>query len=525
MVSETASALAGLGLFLSGLNLLSANMQAVAGRRTRALLTRLTQGPLSSALAGTVLGTLTQSTGAAAFVCIGLLNSGALTLAGAMTLSAWSSVGTSVLVFLAAVDVRLIGLYAVGLVGVGYLMGLHRHTGGRHLIGILFATGVLFVGIGLVKEGGASLRESAWVLEFFEFSGETPLIAVLVGIIVTLIAQSAATVSILVVTLNLAGALPLPEALLLVAGASVGSGMSIALVTSHLHGPPRLLAVWQCIVRLLGSLALMPAVFALPDDLPARASAYGIGVPTLIAAFYLALQLVGALVSGLCQASLLPILARLIPEQQTQSRFAPRHLYAEAARCPDTALLLAQREQERLLRELPNALDPLRPAEVGGREILSNTERREAANALGRQIADYLADIAAQEDGELPVASLFAARARNEAIMALQESLHTFVETLEGLPADGLASSMVESLHLVLELLVEALAEGQDHADVLGALTSDRSELMEGIRRTLLQEAGQDENSRQALFVATSLFERALWLGRQMLGLMQARAA
>ena len=115
-MEQTALALAGLGLFLSGLNLLSGSMQAIAGRRTRALLSRLTQGQATAALAGTLLGALTQSTGASAFVCIGLLNSGALTLAGAMTLRAWSSVGTSLLVFLAAIDVRLIGLHPVGLV-------------------------------------------------------------------------------------------------------------------------------------------------------------------------------------------------------------------------------------------------------------------------------------------------------------------------------------------------------------------------------------------------------------------------
>jgi phosphate:Na+ symporter len=330
---------------------------------------------------------------------------------------------------------------------------------------------------------------------------------------------------VLAVTLNLAGALPLPEALLLVSGANVGSGMSISLVTSHLRGPPRLLAVWQCVVRIFGTLILLPLVFLIPEDAAERAAAINIGVPTFIAFFFLSLQVVGALVSGLLQSSLLPVLTRFIPEEEAQARFAPRHIYAEAARCPDTALLLAHREQDRLLRELPSALDPLRAAEVSGREILSNRERREAANALCRQIADYLADVAAQDDAALPVATLFAARARNEAISALQESLHALVDTLEGLPAEGLAVSMTESLHLVLELLTESLVDGIDNADILETLTSDRSELMEGIRRSLLSEAGEASTQRQALFVATSLFERALWLGRQMLGVNQVRTA
>ena len=54
------------------------------------------------------------------------------------------------------------------------------------------------------------------------------------------------------------------------------------------------------------------------------------------------------------------------------------------------------------------------------------------------------------------------------------------------------------------------------HAPV--ELTADRGDLMEGIRQSLLLDS-TDRGSRQSLFVATSMFERLIWLVRQVLAL------
>ncbi|MEN9726300.1 MAG: hypothetical protein RL434_666 [Pseudomonadota bacterium] len=518
-MSQTAASLAGLGLFLSGLHLLSQGMQAVAGRRARALLGRVTGGASSAALTGVVLGSLTQSTSAAAFICIGLLDAGALTLAGAMTLSAWASVGTSLLVFLAAVDVRLIGLYAVACVALAYLFNLNRHPTARHLVTLAFALGILMLGLGLIKDGAAVLRASPWVIEFFEFSAESPAVAVLIGLIVTLIAQSSATVSVLAVTLNLSGVLPIREALLLVCGASLGSGLSVALVTSHLVGVPRQLALWQCVVKVLGVMVVLPWLLVFPDPAAALAGVTDltVPVPTLVACLYLLLQLTGALTGGLLQSKALVLVEHLAGSHAAGSRFTPRHLYADAARYPETALTLADREQRELIRELPRALDPLRLEVDPEAEVLSGEAWHQGASALSTRIAEFIAETTAQGGADEWVARIFALQGRNETLRSLLDALHGYVETLgreEGY--EGLASSMTESLHLILGLLADQLAAGEENGEILQELTSDRSDLMEQIRSALLAQAGEGKEERQALFVATGIFERILWLVRRL---------
>ena len=95
---------------------------------------------------GILLGALTQSTSAAAFVCMGLLNSRAITFPAALSISAWTGVGTSVLVFLASIDLRLAALGALALVAVFYLAALHRHESGKRSAELLISIGLTLLG-------------------------------------------------------------------------------------------------------------------------------------------------------------------------------------------------------------------------------------------------------------------------------------------------------------------------------------------------------------------------------------------
>jgi phosphate:Na+ symporter len=520
LVHQSVSALAGLGLFLSGLHMLATSTQQIAGRRVRKFLGRHAKGTLSAAMAGTLLGAVTQSSSAAAFICIGLLGSGALELSTALALSAWASVGTSLLVFLAAINMQLLGLYALGVVGITSLLNVNRYKRSRDVTALIFSMGLLFLGLGLIKEGAAGLRETAWVVEFFRVSAEFPVLGFLLGVVVTLVTQSSGTVSILALTLNLSGVLPLEEAIFIVCGANLGSGLSIAMATSHLVGQPRQLALWQCFVKFAGVIALMPLWVFWPGGMSALVSVLTqhLSVSALIAYVYLALQVLGAVLSGLFVKSLLPCLIRLAPEPLLFTRFAPRHLYAEAVVEPGLALPLARLEQARLLAELPAYLDPLRLGEVDPAGVLPNGERHQAAEQLLAQIVEFVTETASNSRSDDDVATIFALTARNEAIHSLQDSLHSFVNTLDGIGHQELASAMVESLHLILTLLVETLSGQQDNREFLVDLTADRGDLMEGIRQSLLLDS-TDRGSRQSLFVATSMFERLIWLVRQVLAL------
>jgi phosphate:Na+ symporter len=517
---QTTSALAGLGLFFTGLHLLAASIQPLVGGRMRTLLTKITDGPVSSAFAGSLLGAISQSTSAAAFICIGLLNSGALPFQRVLALIGWSSVGTSLLVFLAAIDVRVAGLYVVGLVGIAHLLNANRHVLAKQIVYLLFALGVLLLGLGMVKEGSATLRESLWVREFMEFASEAGIIGFLIGVIITLIVQSSASVTILAATLHMAGVLQFQDAVYLVFGSSVGSGMSVVLATSHLNGRQRQLAIYQCLVKIAGVVVLLPFCWISPEWLRGAFPALldSMSTITWIAVIYLLLQIAGAFVAACSQRRLMELLDWLCPSSNEEELFAPQYIYPEAAEDLETALVLAKMEQDRLVAALADYLEPVRPESERTGAPVTLKARHEAASHLAGLIKSLMEETAMHNHSDGAIERIFALQSRNEAIISLQDSLYSFAEALLATrnPESGWSGMMVEGLHFILLILRDSLEEDSDEHETLLKLTEDRSKLMENVRNSLLTEKSGELGERQALFISTGIFERIVWMVRQM---------
>ena len=131
----------------------------------------------------------------------------------------------------------------------------------------------------------------------------------------------------------------------------------------------------------------------------------------------------------------------------------------------------------------------------------------------------FLSEVLAANPGFDGVDRVFEARSRLHALQSLQTCLHDFARHASGLAGGtthSLGANLVESLHLLLTMVAETSQTG-DSVDraLLDELTSDRSGMMDGIRKQLLGEAAA-ASVREALLVATMLFERAVWLIREL---------
>jgi hypothetical protein len=70
---------------------------------------------------------------------------------------------------------------------------------------------------------------------------------------------------------------------------------------------------------------------------------------------------------------------------------------------------------------------------------------------------------------------------------------------------------MVESLHAILSAAAEAIGDDDDISQAqLQGLTEERSDLMDGVRASLLSGMGSFSD-RESLLSATMAFERSLW--------------
>jgi phosphate:Na+ symporter len=376
--------------------------------------------------------------------------------------------------------------------------------------------------IPMVKDAGHVLEQSAWAREFFTFSSESWVYGFLIGFAITLVMQSSSTVSILAIAMSAAQLLPLGSAVVLVCGANLGSGLSVALLSSHLTGLPRQLAIWQAVVKGLGTIVVLIAALVLfSTGSIERHVAPVFQVPTLIAITYLLLNLAGALLAAAFRKTLCAMLERFAPLDQEKQQFEPAFLMDEAVDDPETAFMLAQQEQSRLVGLLPDALSLLRPDQMEIETQIDNNERRALSATLIAEIESFVSEAVNRHPQNSDFSGLLLLQRSNSHILPLIDALHGYVGELSSLKAAApqervMCDSMTESLHFLLSLVADQ-AKGEDvERDMLKRLTADRSTVMTRFRNEIVVNSAQSNANREALFVATGLFERMVWLIRQL---------
>lgn len=518
-MNASALILSGFGLFFIGIRLLGEHLQQLASRRVRQRLARAVSRPGVAPLAGIGLGALVQSTSGVTFLVMSLLKSGIVGMAPAMTVLAWSNVGTAVLVLLSAFNLKLVALYMLGLCGFGFFQGYDRRGAAKHLVYAVLGLALLFLGLAFIKEGVNAGRGDPWVEATIHFVTENGAIALLVGIVGAMAAQSATTVTIAALPLVHAGLLPEEHLALIVYGANAGSGLGVMIMSARIEGSARQLGLFQGLLKIVTAVLFLLLygleTYAALPLVETGVNAITPVVGTRIALLYLLFQIVGALLGQLLQRPIQRLLEHVSPPTVEEVLARPHYLFDEALSDPDTALSLVEREQARLVGALPHYLDDLRrgPDTHEGTAIPVGL-RLEGDKTIGGEIDHFLSEMIAMNPAYDGLEQIFEARTRQRNLDMLRTSVHEFADqtAATGERADhSLADNMVEALHLLLDLVAD-LSRAGDAADLamLRQLTESRSEMMDGIRRKMLSETATPQ-TREALLVAMMLFERSVW--------------
>jgi len=520
------AAWAGLGLFFIGMKLIGGHLQQLGGGSLRALLSRTLNRPLVPQIAGFVSGALTQSTSAVTFIAAGLVSARTTTVAGALPLLAWANVGTSVLVLLAGLDVRLLVYYMLGAVGFAFFGGMDQREQARHALLALLGLGLLLLGLSLLKGSVADLRSNPWVHEFLEFAGTAGMVAFLVGFIIATAVQSSSIVTVLALPLVHEHLLGVPQVALMIYGASVGSGFAVLLLAQGLEGASRQLAMCQVGLRLIAAFILIPLfIVETMTGVPlvlAGVAMVSANVAAQCGFVYVVFQLTVSVAAGVGGTWLCRMAAQLSPEEAGNTQLKPAYLFDEGVNDPETALTLATLEYRRLVGFLPEYVEELRPEEERDPRHLPFVQRAAVNSSVVQEILDFLSSTQRTHPDMSGVDRLYALRSQVEGLKALQDSLADFSSQLASVPEEerpALVRHMVEGLHLLLGMAGEAMGEATDEAamdakDMLMAMTEERGALMERVRKELLGGA-QSLAGRESLLSATLLFERLLWLLRR----------
>ena len=230
--------LGALGMFLYGMNLMSAGLQKAAGSKMRSFLTAMTSNPFKGVLTGLGITTAIQSSSATTVMTVGFVNAGLLTLSQAVGVIMGANIGTTVTAWL----VSLLGfkadisIFAVPLMAVGFILSLSKRDKRRHISELVIGFSLLFLGLSLMKSAVPDLRETPEVLEFIRdwtsYGFGSVLIFLLFGSVLTLVLQSSsATMAITLIMVNM-GWIPFEMGAAMVLGENIGTTITANIAAS-----------------------------------------------------------------------------------------------------------------------------------------------------------------------------------------------------------------------------------------------------------------------------------------------------
>ncbi len=252
----------GLAVFLLGMQMMSANLQQVAGNRMKSILRTLTANRFMAITAGALVTALVQSSSATTVITVGFVNSALMTLQQAVGVVLGANIGTTITGQLIAFKITK---YAFPMIAFGFALSAFSKNRKRQMWGkVIMGLGLLFLGMTTMSGIMKPLRGSAPVREFFTTFSSNPILAIIAGTLVTVFVQSSSATVGLTMTLAGSGLIGLQGAIFLVLGDNIGTTITAQLAAIGSNRAAKQAAMAHTLINVIG--AVYFALLALDQD-------------------------------------------------------------------------------------------------------------------------------------------------------------------------------------------------------------------------------------------------------------------
>ena len=354
--TELLSLLGGVGLFLYGMTMMSTGLRAMAGERLRGILEKVTGRKLLSVGIGLAVTLMIQSSSATDMMVIGFVSSGLMTLSQAIGVILGANIGTTVTAQITAFNLTA---YAPLLVFIGAVMAIfikRSKDAGTFVLGF----GMLFVGIGLMKQAIQPLSQEAWFLDIIA-AMDNPLEAVLFGVLFTALLQSSSSSVVIFQVFAIQGVLTYNQAVYLVIGCALGAVAPnlLAGMTSNRDG--KRTALLNLLFNLIRAVLLFTLVTLIPAIPRAIASLSPDNIGRQIANTHTLFAIFSVVVILPFSEQIVALTRKLIPMEEAERRVQEErkllHLANINTKVPAFAMTQARLEVERMGKIARDNLD------------------------------------------------------------------------------------------------------------------------------------------------------------------------
>lgn len=250
-------------LFLYGMKVMSEGLQKVAGDRLRNILGIMTKNRVTGVITGILITALIQSSSASTVMVVSFVNAGLMSLAQAMAVIFGANVGTTVTTWIISAFSFEVNIsdYSVLLLAAGVPMLFMKKSFykslGEFLIGFCF----LFMGLDLISHYVPNLQENPEMLEFLtkytSMGYGSVLVFFLIGIIVTMVAQSSAATFAITLIMCSQGWISYELGCAIILGGNIGTTITPVLASLSGNLAAKRTAMGHVLFNVLGSIIVL----------------------------------------------------------------------------------------------------------------------------------------------------------------------------------------------------------------------------------------------------------------------------
>lgn len=245
----------GLALFIFGMNAMGDGLKQIAGEKMSQILDALTTKPILGVAVGAVVTSIIQSSSATTVMVIGFVNAGLMSLKQAIAVIMGANVGTTITGQLLTFNLTS---YFFPMIAIGFFIYIACKKQNVKQMGyVLFAFGVLFLGLTVMSDAMVPLRSYPGFQEFMVRFSDNKIVLLLVGMFITVVIQSSSAAIGIIIAMAGQGLIGLNAALPALLGMNIGTCITAILASFQTSLTAKRAAAAHVTFNIIGALIFL----------------------------------------------------------------------------------------------------------------------------------------------------------------------------------------------------------------------------------------------------------------------------
>ncbi len=229
--------LGALGIFIFGMKMMSESILKLSGEKLRAIMGSMTTNRFAGIATGFFITCLVQSSSATTVMVVSFVHAQLLNLTQAIGVIMGANLGTTITAWI----VTLFGFkfkvtaISIPIIGIGVAASFFKTSKIRNFGNFLTGFGLLFLGLGELKNSVPDVRSNAelleWLASFSNYGYGSILIFIVIGTLLTITVQSSSAAMAITLTMANQGWLNFEQSAAIILGENIGTTVTAFLAS------------------------------------------------------------------------------------------------------------------------------------------------------------------------------------------------------------------------------------------------------------------------------------------------------